>query len=99
MKDPVCVHNGSWLVSGQHLGPLPGSLLGPDGAPLLGVQPPDERADGGPAHDVDGNPRLLHGLDDAHVGAASAQRGQIQTGQIQAMMTHEGTQQATMMAT
>ena len=64
------VHKG-WFVSGQHLGPLSGSLFGPDRAPLLSVECPNERADRGPAHDVDGNPRLLHGLDDTHVGAAS----------------------------
>lgn len=59
-------------VCEPHLGPLAGPLLGPDGAPLLGVQRSDEGADGGAAHDVDGDPRLLHGLDHAHVGAAPA---------------------------
>lgn len=59
-------------VSEPHLGPLTGPLLGPDGAPLLGIQRSDEGADGGATHDVDGDPGLLHGLDDAHVGAAPA---------------------------
>lgn len=52
-----------------HLGPLTRPLLGADSAALLGVECPDEGADGGAAHHVDGDPRLLHRLDHPNVGA------------------------------
>lgn len=52
-----------------HLGPLTRPLLGADSAALLGVKRPDEGTDGGAAHHVDGDPRLLHRLDHPDVGA------------------------------
>lgn len=60
-----------------HLGPLAGPLLGADGAALFGVERPDEGADGGATHHVDGDPRLLHRLDHPDVGATSGQTEKI----------------------
>lgn len=54
---------------GTHLGPLTRPLLGAHSAAFLGVERPDEGADGGATHHVDGDPRLLHRLDHPNVGA------------------------------
>lgn len=74
------MHDGI-AEGGSDLGPLAGSLLGAHRTPLLGVQRPDERPDGRPAHDIDGDPCLLHGLDHSHVGAASARVTETTTNQ------------------
>lgn len=51
----------------HYLGPFSCSLFDAHGTALFCVQGTDERADGGAAHDVDGDPCLLHGFDDTHV--------------------------------
>lgn len=63
-----------WIQLGiaPNLGPFFGSLFGPNGAPFLGIQSSDERADGRAAHDVDGNPGFLHRFNHPHMWAASA---------------------------
>lgn len=50
---------GGISAPSTHLSPLPGPLLGAAGASLLGVQRPNEGANGCATHQVNRDPRLL----------------------------------------
>ena len=56
----ISTHHGELPCAGTH---APAALL-------LGVQRSDEGADGGPAHQVDGDAGLRQRPQDAHLGAA-----------------------------